>query len=388
MPVRYDKRFHPGREKGRSAQNEKTPRKHAGHILQKTNSALAELRSFPGSLQAVLLAFLHTRVTGQESGFLQRGSQIRIRFAQSAADSVANSAGLTGQASTVHIDHHIKTGSAGQNQGLPNGHLQSLKSEILINITFIDHYFSVTGNKTDAGNGLLAAADSAVIYFSHVLLLLSASLQVQHFRLLSSLFILVSGINLQFPCHLPAERSLREHTGHGMPHGELGLFSEKLAVFGLFQSADISAVMIVNLLIKLFAGQDDLICVDDNHKVSRICIGSINGLVLAAKNVRDLAGKAAQNQTFRIDNIPFAGDVTGLRYKRLQGFSSSKWVLIGAPHVMVARLERFQELPGLAELLMPSLIILEKYSKVKLFLFCCKDNIALIKYPLFMKGEE
>ena len=54
---------------------------------------LGELGSATGSLQTVLLALLHTRIAGQETGLLQNGAVILAGQQQSAGHTVTQSAG-------------------------------------------------------------------------------------------------------------------------------------------------------------------------------------------------------------------------------------------------------------------------------------------------------
>ena len=57
-------------------------------------SALAELRSAACSLEAVLLALLHTRVAGEEAGGLQGGAVLLVGQQQSAGHTVTDGACL------------------------------------------------------------------------------------------------------------------------------------------------------------------------------------------------------------------------------------------------------------------------------------------------------
>ena len=125
-------------------------------------SALAELRGTAGGLEAVLFTFLHPRIAGQETGFLQGSTEIRIRLAKSTADAMPDGTGLTRQAAAIHVDQDIKSVAAGKNQRLPNGHLKRLQSEILINIALVNGDLPITGNQSDAGNGLLPTANCAI----------------------------------------------------------------------------------------------------------------------------------------------------------------------------------------------------------------------------------
>ena len=65
--------------------------------------ALGELGRATGSLQAVLLALLHARVTGQVAGLLDGGLELLIRLDQRAGDAVADRAGLAGEAAALAV---------------------------------------------------------------------------------------------------------------------------------------------------------------------------------------------------------------------------------------------------------------------------------------------
>ena len=81
--------------------------------------------------------------------------------------------------------------------------------------------------------------------------------------------------------------------------------------------ADVTGVMIINLIGQLVAGQHDLIGVDDDHMIAGINVGSVGGLVFAAQNRGDLAGKASEHHTFSVYNIPFPLNFVGLGQERV-----------------------------------------------------------------------
>ena len=138
-----------------------------GHIPSKI-SALAELRRTTGSLQAVLLALLHTRIAGEEASLLNRGTQLLVGLDQRAGDAVTDRGGLTVYAASIHLTKNIETtGGLGQGQGLTYGHLQRLYAKVVINIALVDSYIAFAGHQTHAGNGLLAPANGTVANLSH-----------------------------------------------------------------------------------------------------------------------------------------------------------------------------------------------------------------------------
>ena len=148
--------------------NEKYPASEdAGYNDLNNESALAELGRPAGSLQTVLLAFLHTRIAGQQAGFLQGAAHFGISLAQGTADAVTDRAGLAGQTAAADVDHDVKITDIGQVHGLANRHLQGFKSEIIVDIALVDHDFAIAGNQADAGNGFFATANSTVFSLSH-----------------------------------------------------------------------------------------------------------------------------------------------------------------------------------------------------------------------------
>ena len=70
-------------------------------------SALAELGSAAGSLQAVLLTFLHTRIAGQEASLLQDSAVLIALLQQGTAQAVADSASLTGNTAAGNADDDV-----------------------------------------------------------------------------------------------------------------------------------------------------------------------------------------------------------------------------------------------------------------------------------------
>ena len=63
--------------------------------------SLGELRRAAGSLQAVLLSFLHSGVAGQEAGGLQLSTVLGVDLQQGAGNAVTDGAGLTGHAAAL-----------------------------------------------------------------------------------------------------------------------------------------------------------------------------------------------------------------------------------------------------------------------------------------------
>ena len=129
-----------------------------------------------------------------------------------------------------------------------------------------------------------------------------------------------ASVDLELLGHLATQRSLGQHTHDSTADCKFRLLSQQLAVLGFLQAADIAGVMIINLLIQLLAGHDDLILIFVNDIFAVLHIVVVIRLILAAKDVRDLAGHTAKHLTLGIDNIPLTGNVSRFRHERLQRF--------------------------------------------------------------------
>jgi hypothetical protein len=65
---------------------------------------------------------------------------------------------------------------------------------------------------------------------------------------------------------------------------------------------------VIYLIRQLLAGQLNLAGVDNNHKIARIHIRRINGLILAAKPLCNFTGQPAQEFPLCIEDVPVSLD--------------------------------------------------------------------------------
>src|SRR6202790_3136858 len=70
---------------------------------------LGVLRCPPGSLEAVLLAFLLARVAGEQPGGFERGAQFGVGSDERAGYAVTHRARLPGDAAAADLDGHLET---------------------------------------------------------------------------------------------------------------------------------------------------------------------------------------------------------------------------------------------------------------------------------------
>ena len=108
-------------------------------IENRAQLSLGELRSATSGLQTVLLSFLHSGVTGQETGGLQRSTELGVDGQQGTGDAVTDSAGLAGNAAAADGNDNIDlVDQLSGDQGLTNDQLQGLQTEVIIDVAAID----------------------------------------------------------------------------------------------------------------------------------------------------------------------------------------------------------------------------------------------------------
>jgi hypothetical protein len=90
------------------------------------------------------------------------------------------------------------------------------------------------------------------------------------------------------------------------------------------ETAGVTRVVMVNLLIQLLTGQLHFVRVDDDDMVAAIDVRGVARLVLAAQDIGDNRRDAADNQPVRIDQVPLLLDLSrlgrlGRLHQRLHG---------------------------------------------------------------------
>ena len=130
----------------------------------KLRLTLAELGSATCSLEAVLLTFFHSGVTGKESCLFKLAAKLRINIEQSAGDAVTDGACLTCEAAAINIYKNIKLAECiGELEGITNDHLEGLISEIIVDVPLIDCDNAGSGNEANSGNRLFTSACTKIL---------------------------------------------------------------------------------------------------------------------------------------------------------------------------------------------------------------------------------
>ena len=76
------------------------------------------------------------------------------------------------------------------------------------------------------------------------------------------------------------------------------------------------------LLLELFAGNDDLVRIDNDNEISAVDVGGVGRLVFAAQHCRNLTCKSAHRHIGRVHNVPFPGDILLICHKSFHGNTS------------------------------------------------------------------
>ena len=106
--------------------------------------------------------------------------------------------------------------------------------------------------------------------------------------------MLAAGVGAQAGHGGAADGVGRDHALHGQLHSKLRLGSHQGVIAGGLQVADVPGVAVVVLLLRLAAGEDGILAVDDDDMVAAIHMGSEGGLVLAPQQHSGLSGYTAQ----------------------------------------------------------------------------------------------
>ena len=133
-------------------------------------------------------------------------------------------------------------------------------------------------------------------------------LNVAYDGFLSFVLVRVARIDLEAGDSLVSYGVIRQHTLYGVLHCELGLCCHESLVVDLLESADVTGMVIVFLLLKLSARSDSLGSVDYYYEFAAVHMRCELGSVFTAKNVGSERSGLAERLAGSVDNIPLAVD--------------------------------------------------------------------------------
>ncbi len=131
-------------------------------------------------------------------------------------------------------------------------------------------------------------------------------------RILRTVRVLGSGVDLQLLDHLTAERALGQHAAHGTTDGFVGTTREQVSEGLALQATGVTRVVVDHAGVGLARGEHDLVHVDDDHVITGVDVRSEGGLVLATQKTRGFGAQTTEDHSLGIEDVPLAGDLTGL----------------------------------------------------------------------------
>lgn len=130
--------------------------------------------------------------------------------------------------------------------------------------------------------------------------------------LLGNVRMLAAGINAELAKDVATEAVVRDHAFDGTINHFGCLASGTEGLGGRFMvTTDITSEPMVFLLDFFFAGEDDLVSVDDHNEVTIVHVWSVSDLFLAAKQVGGVNGDISEHPVGCIDEEPLTLNILG-----------------------------------------------------------------------------
>ena len=115
-----------------------------------------------------------------------------------------------------------------------------------------------------------------------------------------------ASVNLESAEACSTDFVLGKHSLDGKLNSHFGLGCHKGAILDGLETADISGVMIIHLLVELLAGEDDLFGIDNNDAFAAIDVRSVFGTVFAVQNGSCRDSDITESLACGVDHVPAA----------------------------------------------------------------------------------
>ena len=122
-----------------------------------------------------------------------------------------------------------------------------------------------------------------------------------------------AAVDLQLLEHGVAKRPLGQHALHRDLQHTLRLLGLQLREVDLVQLSGLAAVAVVDLVLRLAAGDAKLCRVHHDDVVAGIDVRRVLRLMLAAQARGDLRGEASEDLALRVDDVPAVVDLADFR---------------------------------------------------------------------------
>ena len=133
---------------------------------------------------------------------------------------------------------------------------------------------------------------------------LESSVQFEFLWLLSFMFVVRTHEDVQVSENLSSECVFRQHATNSVFDQSKGLALQLLNRRALSLTTGVTRITDVFLLLPLIARQNHFLCIDNNYKVTAVCVWCKIRLVLSAQTLRDFGCQSAQSLAFSINEQP------------------------------------------------------------------------------------
>ena len=131
-------------------------------------------------------------------------------------------------------------------------------------------------------------------------------LELVHDGQLGLVVVFFAAIDAQLGVDATAEAVVRDHAADG-EEDDLFRAASAEGTRGVdVVTADVAGEAVVDLVDFLFAGEDDLVRIDDDDVVAVIDVRGVGDFIFAAEDIGGFDGDVAEDAIFGIDEIPFA----------------------------------------------------------------------------------
>ena len=121
-----------------------------------------------------------------------------------------------------------------------------------------------------------------------------------------------AGVDLELGGLLAAEAGVGKHPLHRLLDDLLRPGGQHVGERAGLEPTGVAGVVVVDDLLRLRAGQHDLLGVDDDDEVTGVDVRGEVRLVLAAQEHRDLRSETPEHHVRGVDDVPGALDIGGL----------------------------------------------------------------------------
>ena len=115
----------------------------------------------------------------------------------------------------------------------------------------------------------------------------------------------VRRIELQLLHLMAGEAGLVGHTPDGFTKDFLWVALEHLLCGESLQAADIAGMLAIEFSFPLVAGENDLVCIENNDKITGVGMASESGFMLPDNHASDHGGESTDDLILSVNNVPF-----------------------------------------------------------------------------------